>query len=98
MQVELEHPFEQMAEQIMYARKLPSIEAVIEQALTVMDAGLSEEERSSGLSGMIEAGFESGPSGMSVDEIFDDIFRRLRDSREHEDQAIASSDRAHEAA
>ncbi len=60
MNVELEHPYEQMAEQLMYAKKVESIAAAIELAISQAVGTLSEKERSEGLSQMLQAGLESG--------------------------------------
>ena len=60
MTVELEHPYEQLAEQIMYATGAESIEAVLHNALDAMSNGQTDEQRTEGLRGMLQAGLDSG--------------------------------------
>ncbi|WP_419805592.1 hypothetical protein [Terriglobus sp.] len=60
MTVELEHPYEQVAEQIMYATGAGSIEAVIQRALDATFETLTDEQRNEGLRGMLQAGLDNG--------------------------------------
>ena len=66
-----------MTEQLMIAKGLDRPGQVVEQAIMAMYAQLSDEQKSEALQRMIQAGFDSGPSGLTVEEVFDRIFARL---------------------
>ncbi len=60
MTIELEQPYEQVAEQIMYAKGAVPMEAAVRWALDTALDGLTDEQRTEGLRGMLQAGLDSG--------------------------------------